>query len=197
MDRRKALRKTGLLVGASLSGSTLIGILNSCQSQPRLDWIPEFLSIDEANIITTLVDTILPKTDTPGALDVKVDMFLDKVFARLYDQNSQSKLRKELKDFDQRSITMAGDSFFNLSDDKRSDFLNSEEKSNAKYNPGVWGTTVGEQEPIGFYRSIKSMALWAYFSSEEIGKNVLNYDPIPGSFQGCIQVAEIGNKWSL
>ncbi len=58
--------------------------------------------------------------------------------------------------------------------------------------------TDGEQEPVGFYRQLKSMALWGYFSSEEIGMKHLNYDPIPGEYRGCIPLDEVGGKnWSL
>jgi len=79
----------------------------------------------------------------------------------------------------------------------REKVLQAAEKNSGKFSPGVWGTAVGKQEPIGFYRSIKSMAIWAYFSSEEIGKNVLAYDPIPGTYEPCIPVSEVGNRWSL
>ena len=71
------------------------------------------------------------------------------------------------------------------------------EAETATFNRGVWGTAVGEQKPVGFYRQLKSQALWAYFSSEEIGKNVLNYDPIPGEYLGCNPVSDVGKVWSL
>ncbi len=41
------------------------------------------------------------------------------------------------------------------------------------------------------------MAIWAYFTSEEIGENVLSYDPIPGKYEPCKPLSEVGNKWSL
>jgi hypothetical protein len=66
-----------------------------------------------------------------------------------------------------------------------------------KFAPKVWGTGVGPQEPVGFYRDLKSAVLYAYFSSEEIGKNVLSYDPIPGEYRGCMPLSEVGNTWSL
>ena len=71
------------------------------------------------------------------------------------------------------------------------------EENSGQFGSGVWGTTVGNPEPVTFYRSLKSTALWGYFTSQEIGENVLNYDPIPGGYNGCIPLSEVGNKWSL
>ncbi|MDB4293667.1 gluconate 2-dehydrogenase subunit 3 family protein [Maribacter sp.] len=36
-----------------------------------------------------------------------------------------------------------------------------------------------------------------YFSSEEVGKNIFNYDPIPGKFVGCIPLEEVRSAWAL
>lgn len=197
MDRRSALKKTGLLAGAAVAMPSMLSILQSCKNEPRLTWQPEFFTEDEAKTIGTLVDTILPRTDTPGALDVKVDVFIDKVIAKTYDKEGQESMRSEIADFNTECKNNFGDVFINLDETKRNEVLKAAEIKNGKFNPGVWGRAVGNQEPIGFYRSMKSMAIWAYTTSEEIGKNVLSYLPVPGNFEACIPVSDVGNKWSL
>ncbi|MEM9824653.1 MAG: gluconate 2-dehydrogenase subunit 3 family protein [Bacteroidota bacterium] len=197
MNRREALKKTGLLGGAALLSTALITLLDSCQTQERLTWEPQFLNIDQAQLITALVDTILPKTDTPGALDVKVDIFLDLVFAKMYDQQAQQQLVKEMDQFSQTCQKKFGKDFYRLDAKQRTAILEAEEANAPKFARKVWGRPVEKQEPVGFYRSIKSMAIWAYCTSEEVGKNVLQYDPIPGDYQGCIPFAEVGKVWSL
>lgn len=185
------------MAGAALALPTALSLLQACQKEKRPDWTPEFLSPGEAALVTALVDTILPRTETPGGLDVKADMFMDKVFARVYDPEAREALRTELADFDARCVAGQGDVFAALGDAERASVLKAEEAAGGKFNPGVWGTAVGEQEPVSFYRNLKSMMIWAYFSSEEIGKNVLSYDPIPGAYQGCIPLSDVGNRWSL
>ena len=106
-------------------------------------------------------------------------------------------MRDEIAVFNADCKENFGDVFANLNKAKRTEVLTTAEKSSGKFNPGVWGTAIGEQEPIGFYRSMKSMAIWAYFTSEEIGEKVLNYDPIPGDYDGCKPLSEVGNRWSL
>jgi len=197
MDRRKVLKKTGLFAGALIAAPSILSLLQSCKKEARLDWQPLFFKESEARTISTLVDMILPRTDTPGALDVKVDMFIDLVIAKTYDKEGQDNMRAEIVAFNQDCKKNFGEIFIDLDEIKRSEVLRTAEKSSGKFNPGVWGKTIGEQKPIGFYRSIKSTAIWAYMTSEEIGENVLNYDPVPGNYEPCKPVSEIGNKWSL
>lgn len=186
-----------MLAGAALATPTLLSLLQACKNETRPEWQPEFLSPEEASFITTLVDALLPKTDTPGALDVKADLFMDKVFARVYDADAQQGVREGIARFNENCRKEFGDVFAELNPSNREAALKRAEAEGGKYNPGVWGTAVGEQEPVSFYRGLKSMAVWAYTSSEEIGKNVLSYDPIPGAYKGCIPLSEVGNKWSL
>jgi len=197
MNRRDALRKTGLMAGAALTAPSLLALLQSCSQTPRLGWTPQFLNEDQAQFISSFVDIILPKTETPGALDVKTDMFLDLVYAKTYSPDAQAKIKAEIDQFNADCKKDYGKVFAELSKEDKSVCLKAHEANTAKFNRGVWGTAVGEQKPVAFYRQLKSQAMWGYFSSEEIGKNVLNYDPIPGEYLGCIPLNEVGKIWSL
>lgn len=197
MNRRNALRRTALLAGSAVASPTLLSLLQSCKEQNRVDWEPQFLSQDQAVFVSSFVDTILPRTETPGALDVKVDMFMDLMYAKAYDEKSQEYVVAEIEKFNSQCKEEFGDVFADLSPEDKTAMLKKVEAETAKFNPGVWGTAVGEQKPVAFYRQLKSMTLWAYFSSEEVGKNILSYDPIPGEYLGCIPLSDVGNTWSL
>ncbi|MEA1784972.1 gluconate 2-dehydrogenase subunit 3 family protein [Arenibacter sp. GZD96] len=197
MNRRDALKNTGFLAGAAVALPTIFSLLESCTTENRLDWKPLFFTEIEAKTIAGVLDTILPRTETPGALDVKSDIFIDKVIAKTYDEAGQDKMRKDIAAFNTSCEQQYGNPFFLLKEADKINVLKTAEANSGKFNPGIWGTTVGEQEPIGFYRAIKSMGIWAYTTSEEIGKNVLSYDPIPGAYQPCIPLSDVGNRWSL
>lgn len=197
MNRRKAIQKTATLAGASALTPTLLSLLQSCQQQPELDWTPAILNTDQARLVSTLVDTVLPKTDTPGALELQVDRFIDLVIANVFDESGQQAMLAQVDAFNTQCKEQTGHFFADLSEEKRKDVLRLEEKENPKFNKQVWGSAVGEQQPVGVYRTLKSLALWGYFSSEAIGKNVLNYDPIPGGYLGCIPLEDVGNIWSF
>lgn len=197
MDRRNALRKTGLFAGATILMPTMLSLFESCKTENRLEWSPIFFSEDEAKTISSLVDTILPRTDTPGALDVKVDIFIDKVIAETYDQDGQEQMSFEISTFNEKCIDKFGRKFYDLKTDEKIEILKKEEKTSGKFSRGIWGTAIGPQEEIEFYRAMKSTAIWAYMTSEEIGEKVLSYDPIPGAYESCKPLLEIGNRWSL
>ncbi len=72
IDRREALRKTALLMGAAVSASALTGILQGCKATPELTYTPVFFNADQATLVSEVADIIIPRTDTPGAKDAGV-----------------------------------------------------------------------------------------------------------------------------
>lgn len=197
MNRRDALRKSALALGAAAGTPTLLSLLQACAQQDRLTWTPQFFSDDHARFVSAFVDFLLPKTETPGGLDVKADIFMDLMYAKTYDEAGQKNVVAEMEKFNEACKAKYGKVFAEMSAEDKSACFQEQEANSPKFPKTVWGTAVGPQEPVGFYRGLKSMALWAYFSSEEIGKNVLSYDPVPGEFKGCVPLAEVGNIWSL
>lgn len=197
MDRRKALQKTGLFAGATILLPSMLTLLESCKSKTRIEWQPQFFTNEEASTISSLIDIVLPRTDTPGALDVKADIFIDKVIAETYDEVSQEQMRAEIAAFNEKCMVKFGSKFYDLNETEKTEILKEEERTSGKFSSGIWGTAVGPQETIGFYRAMKSTAIWAYVTSEEIGEKVLSYDPVPGVYEPCKPLSEVGNRWSL
>ena len=197
MNRRDALKKTALAFGAAAGTPTLLSLLQACAQTDRLTWTPQFLNEDQARFISAFVDFLLPKTETPGGLDVKADVFIDLMYSKTYDEAAQKQVVADIEKFNADCKAKFGKVFAELSQEDKTACFKDQEANSPKFAPKVWGTGVGPQEPVGFYRSLKSTVLWAYFSSEEIGKNVLSYDPIPGEFRGCMPLSEVGNTWSL
>ncbi|HKK74955.1 MAG TPA: gluconate 2-dehydrogenase subunit 3 family protein [Saprospiraceae bacterium] len=197
MNRRDALKNTALLGGSAAISTSLLGLLQSCQSQDRLSWTPQLFSAEQAKLVSALVDTILPKTGTPGGLDMKVDMFIDLFYAKILDAEGQKGILAAMDQFNADCKAQQGKSFQDLSLSQKQEFLKAEEAKNAKLPRGIWGYAVEKTEPAGFYRNFKSMAVMGYCTSAEIGKNQLKYDPVPGPYQGCIPLEDVGGVWSL
>lgn len=193
MDRRNAI----IIGGSAIMGTALMSLLESCKQQPRVTWKPAFLSNDHAALVSAIVDTLLPRTSTPGGIDTKADIFIDKVYAETLSEDGKKSVLADITAFDDKCKKTYGSSFALLSTVDKQKCLEAEETSSPRLNGKVWGTTVGDQKSVGFYRGLKSMAVWAYCTSMEIGKNVLNYDPVPGEYIGCVELKEIGRVWSL
>ena len=196
MKRREALKHTALLGGTAALSASFLSLLQSCQQQPRIDWQPRFLSESHAQLVTALIDTILPTTDTPGGLDVKVDVFVDLVYDQLLDETGQKNIMSQMDQFNEKCVSRFGKVFHELNAEQKIGLLQEEEANSPKFGRGVWGYTVEKLPDPGFYRSFKATAIQGYFTSAEVGKSVTKYDPIPGPFQGCIPLDEIGKVWS-
>ncbi len=199
MNRRELFRQGAWLTGGTLLASTALALLQACGREDRRAWTPTYFTAEEAAFVTAYVDTLLPRTETPGGLDVNVDVFIDRVLAETSTPgDGPSALQKGIAEFEASAKTSHGRTFSELDSDQRGGLFADAEERSPRYNPQVWGTTVGEQPPIDFYRSFKSMVLWGYLSSEKIGTEVLNYDPVPGGYDGDISLESVGGRaWSL
>jgi len=197
MNRRDALKNTALIGGSAALSTSLLSLLQSCQTQERLSWTPQLLNKQQAQLISALVDVILPTTATPGGLDMKVDMFIDLFYAKVLDAEGQQGIISSIDQFNQDCKVAQGKVFQDLSLSQQQEYLKSVEAQSPTLPRGVWGYSVEQKEPAGFYRNFKSLAVMGYCTSLEIGKNQLKYDPVPGPYQGCISLDEVGGVWSL
>src|SRR5690606_38334942 len=142
-------------------------------------------------------ESILPKTDTPGARELKVDVFIDVIVKETLPPEEQERIKAGIEEFSRASKEMFGKNFKNLPEEEQHQVLEKYEKEANTINASVWGSTIAVQEPIHFYRKIKQLTLLGYYTSEYLGKNVLVYDPVPGVQLGSIPLKDVGNSWSL
>lgn len=207
MDRRIALKNLTLGLGYAIATPTILSILQSCTSETA-DWTPLFLSSGEKRVVIYLMDIIMPKTDTPGALDVNVPQFLDRMYKEIEDETSQKQFKsgaetfiakytaqfdKKIADAEKEEIETIFTPYFTISEEK------TEEIKELLGKP-VFEISREEGETYAMYKflfSVRYYAIYGYCTSEKIGEEVLSYDPIPGEYRGCIPVEEVGNAWSL
>ncbi len=196
MERRKAIKNTALFIGATLSSSALGGLLQSCQRQDRLSWVPLFFREDQALVVSELAETILPKTETPGAKDLKVDIFVDLMFKKYLGPEDQEHVMKGYDQFVIVCDELYGKTYVDMDSSERAMVIERMEKDSNRFNPSIWGSPLGKQQPLDFYRRVKQFTLMGYYTSEDIGKNVLKFDPIPGAYHGCIPYTG-DNAWTI
>ncbi|RPE00183.1 gluconate 2-dehydrogenase subunit 3 family protein [Aureibaculum marinum] len=194
MNRREALKGLGLSLGYVVATPTVLSMLQSCITEEAL-WNPIFLSVEQGKILKTLVDLILPKTDaTPGALDVNVPEFIDLYIAKTASDKKKVSFKKGLDAIMQEMGVL---NKINTDVNKEScDILLAKYLRSTPEQQKAF--TKKEKLVYNTLKELRDRAVWAYKTSEEIGKNVLAYDPIPGKQQGCISLEETrGKAWSL
>src|SRR5258708_37582659 len=87
IDRREALRRTPLLLGGALSATTIAGVLAGVGSPVEVfaaGVTPRVLTADQAQLVATVAEHIIPTTDSPGARAAGVDTFIDTMLAEYY-----------------------------------------------------------------------------------------------------------------
>ncbi len=170
MNRRDLLKKGVYgLAGFTLS-STLISTLQSCSSIKK--YSPLYFSKTEFYLLSNIIDFLIPKTETPGALDMKVPQFIDIIISETYNNESKNNFSNKLKilieDFKSNNIDLLN--YNSMKSKFVSDFNNKTHQE--------------------IYNQIRDLTVWGFKTSKEIALNVLNYNPIPGYQLGCINIKE-------
>jgi len=199
MDRRKAIKNIGLSLGYVVATPTVISLLQSCKNDTKelTSWTPEFYSKDEGIVLKNIVDLFLPKTDNlPGAIDLNIHKFIDLYSAKVYDEKTQ----KDMKFGTQALLVALGITEKNLVsalktedyDRLLANYLRATEDEQNAFT---------EKDKVVFntLKEFRDKTVWAYKTTEEIGENVLAYDPIPGVQLGCVSLEETtgGKAWAL
>jgi len=185
IDRREALRKTALLMGAAVSASAMAGLLNGCKAKPDLNYKPVFFNEDQARLVSELSDIIMPKTDTLGAKEVGVPNFIDKMLNECYKKEDQDRFLAGLASFDEEAKKAHGDIFIYLKPEEQLVFVK-------KYNEDSVKASKEKPGPKSFFLMAKELTLMGYFTSEEGATKVLQYEAVPGAYKGCIPLKEAG-----
>lgn len=211
MDRRKAIKNIGLSAGYIAATPTLISLLQSCQKEITLDWIPELLSVDEGKALEQIVDLIIPETDTPGAKSLHIPMFIDKYVNNAFEKEkaqlfSQGMLtiftelgvntEKTIDDINVKEYDALLTKYLRLPKEKQREYW--KEISKIK-SPKDMKTLSKESISFNFLSSVRNLSIFGFRTSEEIAKNVLNYLPVPGEYVGCDSVQNLtgGKDWAL
>ncbi len=199
MDRREAIKKAGLTLGFAISAPLIAGVLKGCKATPELTYTPDFFTEDQAQVIGELSEIILPRTSTPGAKDVGVPGFIDDLLKSVYTKEQQEKFIRELNDFNEKARKMHGDGFVDLGREKQLEFVKAqhdEALSNSSDTgaKGWWNAGGGEDKP--FILQVKELTILGFFTSKVGASEVLQYNPVPGPFRGCVPLSEVGKAWA-
>lgn len=215
MDRRRVLKNMGLSLGYMVATPTLLGLVQSCKSEPAISWTPEFLTLEEGNVLTKLVDLILPKTDTPSASEVQVDIFIDKFSNEVMEKEQQDLFKMSMQKFIDKALSTAGKK---NATDLTSEDLDPILSSSLKYSKeeqtkmqdaitsysealaeGKTTSLDDETTRFAFANNLRGLTIWGYKASEYVGEEVLAYLPVPGEYIACGDAQELtgGKDWSL
>ena len=188
MDRREALKRTAWIMGGVVSAPAIMGILKGCSAKPDVNWQPVFLTKEQASLVSEVAEIIIPKTDTPGAKEVGVPSFIDKMIKEVYAKEDQERFTTGLTAFDEEAKKAYGDIFMELEPSQQQEFV---KKMHDEALQTERATNPAPKRP--FILMMKELTMLGFFTSEVGATQVLQYEAVPGAYHGCIPLSEAGN----
>ncbi|NNK89512.1 MAG: gluconate 2-dehydrogenase subunit 3 family protein [Saprospiraceae bacterium] len=183
MNRRELLKTSSLLLGYTVTGSTAIAVLNGCSADTSADWAPVNFDIDQFKLVSSIAETIIPATETPGAIDAGVDRFIDALMTA-FDESEVLNYKEAILKIENISNEKFKQSYTKCNKDQRHQILDTL----------INGTTSDKQA----FQKIRETVIVGFCISEIGANQFLNYDPIPGApYQGCVDFNNVGKTWAL
>ena len=176
ISRREAIRRAVIVAGVAFAPAWL-----SLVERDRTAAQTGALSAEQLALVAAIADRILPRTDTPGASDAGVPVFIDQLYGGFMTDAERQMLTTGLASVQAASAAAHRNSFSALTAVQQDDLLR-----------GIARAEEGQAQ--GFFRLFRSATILGYFTSEIVGKTVLHYDPVPGRYDGCLPVTEVGNR---
>lgn len=178
MNRREAIKRAALMMGVAISPTGITTALAQIATATRA--VPRHLSPRQFATASAITERLLPRTDTPGAIDVGVPRFIDLCYGVYMTPAERATFANGLQSLETNSQSKHRALFANLKPKEQDALL----QTFAQESEGRTNT---------FLHKIRETTLLGYFTSEKVGKEVLNYDPIPGRWVPCIDVEEVQN----
>ncbi len=144
-----------------------------------------FFGAHELAVLSAIAQTIIPQTETGGAIEAGVPDDIQDLVSVWGDDNYRLYWREGLASVAADLRGIGGQDFETLSTAQRLNTLK-------KYDAQIYANLADHQ----FYHDMKSTVGTAYYMSELGATEELHYEPVPGDFRGDVLFSEIGKAWA-
>ncbi|WP_215226528.1 gluconate 2-dehydrogenase subunit 3 family protein [Echinicola shivajiensis] len=178
MNRRLALKQMALVTGG-------LALIPGCDfSEEKILAAYDELQITDGHqqVLKSLVDTIIPKTDLKGAVELGVHDFVLVMANDCLGKEDQQRFVSGLKGFDQYVKTNFGTKFLKLDQAKAVEVVDT--LLDAKKE-----VSAGSEDYQYFVKTTKKYAIQAYMASEYVMTELMPYTLVPGpKFNGSKKI---------
>lgn len=130
-----------------------------------------------------IAETIIPRTNTPGAKDAQVGSFMATFVSDCYDEKNQAIIKKAMVDINNTSKTQFKKAFVKITPEQRLELLQKAALEAKAYNENPQKTL---DAPPHYYTLFQQLTLLGFFTSEPGYTQVLRYEIVPGKYEACI-----------
>jgi hypothetical protein len=137
------------------------------------------LSAEQIALLEQVSDTMIPSTDTPGAIGAGVPVFIREMLAEWGSATTRSEVANVLEAIEQQSWSRFGMSFLEMPPERRLVVLQDFD-----------GARIAAHD--GAYRKFKWLVLIGYYHSEVGATQELRFELVPGAWRACLPLSEVG-----
>lgn len=186
MDRRELLKMIAAATGTAFIGGPAL-LAGCARKEPEL---PRDKQVDlfDIRFLDEVAETIIPRTDTPGAKDAQVGKFMTVMVNDCYSEQEQAIFHRGITQLQATSRESYGSAFMDLSQSDRHHLLTQLDREARRHN--------AEESGPHYFTMMKQLTLLGFFTSQAGATQALRYSAIPGHYDGCIPYAEGDRAWA-
>jgi gluconate 2-dehydrogenase gamma chain len=188
MERRSLLQSLALLLGVAALPANALAAARKGNSK-------QGLSVDQFSLLSAIADTMIPATDTPGAVAVGVPRLLDKMLANWASPSRRLALIGAMSEIDTLALTSDKKGYARLDPARRKALLLDHDKAALKPGPppkeklsALLAMLAGPPVANPAYLKLKELVITLYYASEVALTQELIYEHVPGKFVPSLKV---------
>lgn len=186
MNRRTVLKNLALVIGGSV-------LLPSCLHSDGTSYIQlkhVQINEDQQKLMADVAETIIPKTNTPGAKELGLPAFTLKMIDDCFNKKEQEAFVAGLAAFQNKIKKEYGRDFSDLGDKQREAILTAIEREANK--PPQKNQ---KPDPVNmFYGSVKGQTIFGYTTSQYFMTKEIVYELVPGRYNAHYPVSKLKLK---
>jgi len=202
IDRRELLQRATLILGGAVSASAAAGVLAGCTATPPLAEQSasaakpkaSFFTPAEMKSLSTACEQIIPRTDTPGAIDLGVPAFCDRMMAGYYGEHERKIMRAGLAQMDKDAAQAHGKIFAELAPESQIELLKVYDRQAYETRGKNRGK---EKADVHFFGTLKELTTLGFFTTQYATTKILKYESVPGPYKGDIPLSQVGGVWAI
>jgi len=144
----------------------------------------QVLSEAQMRLLCSLVEVIIPATDTPGAAATDTHGFIDDQLANCRAPDEAAQFIAQLDLLNDQVQKSRGKAFHELSSQEMTEVMTAVTRNEEPF----------EVLDTAFFYKLKALTVLGYYSSQEGASQELVYLPIPGGYRGDFTLADSGGK---
>ena len=197
VNRREALKRIAFLMGGTVSASAILAIEKGYSATTSVASKPTVLRPPQVAIVSAVADIMIPRTDTPGAIDVGVPGFIDLMLKDVYTQEDRERYLAGVAEFDAAARGEQGKKFVALEAPQQLALVRKFHDAAVVEERRPHSPRTHLQRP--FILMTKELTLLGFFTSQVGATQVLQYVAVPGSYHACLPLEQAGNgkTWAV